>query len=694
MKRYSEVLISAAVGIVLSFGCCFIAGAVSAEDGLSDLRKAREVFLTLTEKNYAPDASVAEDFIRLSEIGRANDVMLLQLYMAVHLPDAEVERIIGLFDWEKGGWKDIDYASKRRARWHPTLHVTRMYALAKLYKAGNERWKGSKELQKLLHGALTLWYDMLPVCPNWWHNEIGVPKKYAAVMLMLRDELSKEEIEGGLKVLDKAKLGRTGQNKMWLAGNNLMRALLVEDEALAQRACRDIKETIFVTEGEGIQPDWSFHQHGPQIQFGNYGLAFVDGVAFWMAILKDTKYDFTKEQKEIMNNLIKEGTSWCVYQGYLDLNFCGRQNFINAGRGKASAFAIAAMYMAMASDDEKDFYTSLANANLVPSMYPNTLVGGRYFWRSDCGIYRRPDWYASVRMHSSRTIGFEFTNNENTLGNFSADGALILMQDAKEFIDIFAYWDWRKIPGVTAYDDGKPMKCDNKDELKKNHSEHVGGLAYDGSMAATMEINRDGLKALKSVFFFDDCIVNLGTDIKGSRDIFNTVTTGIDQTHLSPDGFVNGDIWAYHADRAYLSLDGARMNVTGDLQRGKWDDIEPSFDGRWDEGKVFKCWFDHPMDKVDAGEAGYAYAIFPRTGLKEIKAIAKEWNKKGATKDLKVLSNDGKCQAVLYKGTVCAVMHEPGTYTLGTSTVTAPGPQVYIKSVNGEKVEILPAKAR
>ena len=25
------------------------------------------------------------------------------------------------------------------------------------------------------------------VCSNWWHNEIGVPKKYAAVMLMSVD---------------------------------------------------------------------------------------------------------------------------------------------------------------------------------------------------------------------------------------------------------------------------------------------------------------------------------------------------------------------------------------------------------------------------------------------------------------------------------------------------------------------------
>ena len=127
------------------------------------MKKARETFLRLTEMNYAPDEEVAETMMRLSGEGRANDVMLLQLYMAVHLPDAEVERLLGLFDWEKGAWTDIDYASKIKARWHPSQHVTRLDALAKLYKAGSEKWKGSEKLQKLLHSGIKYWYDLMPV---------------------------------------------------------------------------------------------------------------------------------------------------------------------------------------------------------------------------------------------------------------------------------------------------------------------------------------------------------------------------------------------------------------------------------------------------------------------------------------------------------------------------------------------------
>ncbi len=675
------------VSIALSFMLLLVFSAPAVG---SDMEKAREAFLKITLLDHAPNQEIAEKFVEYSERGRANDVLLMQLYMAVHLPDYEVERLLALFDREAGCWTDIDYMAKDRGRWPSTLHVTRMYALAKAYKAGNEPWKGSESLRKLLHDAMAWWYRNMPECPNWWHNEIGVPKKMAGVLLMMRDELSEEEIAGGLKVLERSQFGRTGQNKAWLAGNNLMKGLLVDDEALVRRACREIQETIYMADGEeGIQPDWSFHQHGPQIQFGNYGLAYAEGLSFWMSVLKGTAYDFSAGQKAMVSNLIKEGISWCVYRGFMDPSYCGRQNFIHGGSGKAFSFAVTARYMAEAFDEEREFYTKLADENLLPSEYPNTLTGMRYFGYSDCGIYRRPDWYASVRMHSSRTIGFEFTNKENTLGNFSADGAVILMQDGKEFTDIFAYWDWRKVPGVTAYDDGKPMKCDNRAEKKKNHSPHVGGLAHEGMMASTMEINRDGIIALKSMFFFEDCIVNLGTGIRGTDADFRSVTTSVDQIHLSEKGFKASDKWAFHADRAYLSLDGAKMTVTGELQRGKWDDIEPSFTDKWDEGKVFKCWFDHPMAEVKEGKASYAYAVFPCTGLGKIKAIAREWERKGCTKDLTVLRNDSLCQAVMYRGRICSVFHEAGTYGLAGRTFTVKNPQIMIWSQTGQNSIIL-----
>lgn len=640
---------------------------------LDDLRKS---FIDASVVTYAPNAEVTERFVHYSDNGRANDVLLLQLYMSVHLPDCEVENLLANFDWESKCWKDIDYADMNRGRWPSTLHITRMYSLAKLYVAGNDKWRSSPQLSRVLHSAMAWWYENMPKCPNWWHNDIGVPKKLTAVLIMMREELSRKEIEGGLKVLERSKFGRTGQNKVWLAGNNLMKGLLIDDEELVIKARDFIAEEMCVTDAEGIQEDWSFHQHGPQIQFGNYGLTYVETLSFWLRVLSGTKYDFTSEQKSVVCNLMKEGICWSVYGGVMDPSYCGRQNFIDGGPGKAFSLAVAAQNMAVAMPEEREFFTNISNECLLPLESANSLTGARYFWRSDCGIYRTADWYASVRMHSERTIGFEFTNKENTLANFSADGAVILMQEGTEFSNIFAYWDWRKVPGVTSYDDGKPIKCDDSIEGKKNHSQHVGGFVHDGIMTATMELNRDGLHALKSVFFFNDCVVCLGTDIKTSRTDVKSVTTAVDQIHLV--GKVKaGKGWVHHAGRGYVSLDGAHMNYTAQTQRGKWDAIDPAFTDKWDEGKVFKCWFEHPAD----GATGkYAYAIVPCLEAAETARFQKSVSKGKDNPPVKVLCNEPSCQAVQHGTSVCAVFHVAGEYTIAGQSYTIQRPCLMINS--------------
>ncbi|MCD8313235.1 MAG: sugar lyase, partial [Bacteroidales bacterium] len=588
----------------------------------SGLDALREAFVQTALTSYSTSEENTWKFIEYSEYGSGNDVLLMQLYMSVLLPDGEVNRLLDAFDLESGSWKDIDYASQDRGKWQSTLHMTRLYALTKLYAAEDSPWKGSERLGAVIHAGLGFWFRTDPVSLNWWHNEIGVPRKLGTIMLMIRDELTDGEMESGLRILERAKFGMTGQNRTWLAGNNLLRGLLIDDKALVLEARYIIAEEICVSEGEGIRDDWSFHQHGAQLQFGNYGLAYADGIALWLRVFAGTRYQFDEEKAGIFSNFFREGLCWCVYRGVFDPSASGRQNFLNAGRGKAYALAVAARNMAVAEPSEADFYNGVADSILDPDR-ENALVGARYYGRSDFGIYRAPAWYSSVRMHSERTIGFEFTNRENTLGNFSADGAVLLMQDADEYENIFACWDWRKVPGVTAYDDGGPIKSDDSPEAKRNDSAHVGGTVAETSagtvMAATMELSRDGLHTLKSAFYFSDCIIELGSDITSANPDFKEVTTAVDQTHLCgdvtygdavagrPDDELSGTDaemgvqWVHHNNRGYVSLDGAGMKVSEAVQKGKWDWIDPAYHDRWDETPVFKCWFDHTAALGETG---------------------------------------------------------------------------------------------
>ncbi|MGN0189275.1 MAG: polysaccharide lyase family 8 super-sandwich domain-containing protein [Candidatus Cryptobacteroides sp.] len=627
---------------------------------------------------YTSDSEVAGKFIEYSGNGENSiDVMLMQLYFAVDLPQDEIDRLLGLLT--DGIWKDIDYSDRSRGGWKPTLHVTRILALARAYCSPSSPAYGNAAVGKVVHEAMKWWFDNLPGCPNWWHNEIGVPKKMAAALLLMKDELTQEEINGGMEVLRKSSFGKTGQNKVWLAGNQLMKGLLTDDSPLVREAVRQITEEIRVTEAEGIKPDWSFHQHGMQVQFGNYGLAFAEGVSFWMRVLDGTEYSFSQEDYDIIGHYVLDGLCRTVWKGFFDPSFCGRQLHIGGGRGKAFSIAVVAGNLLASSwcghgvgtptEDmlrRRELVSNLMESIYYPDNSVNGLTGAVYFPYSDCGIYRTRDWYASIRMSSERTIGFEFTNNENRLANFSADGALLVMTDGKEYEDVFACWDWRMVPGVTAYDDGQPIRCRKEEFHRRNHSGNVGGRVEGNLMASWMELDRDSLHAFKSAFFFPECIVALGAGIKSFDPSFRELTTSVDQTNLSGE-IMAGKGWVWHNGKAYISLDGREMNFSDGFQEGSWENMAPFYKGVSDRRRIFKCWFRHKSG--DTPEE-YAYMVVPGVSADDVVRLASH-------PIVKVLRNDASCQAVSCGENVCVVVHTPGKYRIGRTVIESAGQEAF-----------------
>lgn len=662
----------------------------------------REAFIRASAATYAPNDSITRRFIEYSDHGRANDVLLLQLYMSVHLPEDEVKALLSSISPD-GEWSDIDYTDQTRGRWMPTLHLTRLYALTKLYvDPGNPHFRDPR-FHDVIHTGIAYWLRLDPHCPNWWHNEIGVPKKLTTILLMLGDEATPQEIEGCLRILERSPFGRTGQNKVWLAGNNLMKGLLIDDEKLVLKARDTMAEETHQTCDEGIQPDWSFHQHGPQIQFGNYGLTYAELLSFWCRVLQGTPYMFTDEQYLTLERMITRGICRSVWHGLMDPSFCGRQVFIDAGRGKALSLAVAAQNMAATGRADKQIFEHISREILYPDRYANTQTGADYYYRSDCGIFRTREWYASIRMHSLRTIGFELTNGENTLANFSADGALLNMQDGTEYENIFACWDWRCVPGTTAYDDGRPIKSSDRPADKLNRSSRVGGVATDDLLCTSMELQRDSLHAFKSNFFFDDLILALGSDIRSDdpshREIFTTLeqnrlrgdvtvgtaagTSRIDPSDPRLERLAAGELrWVHHDNRGYVLLSEAPVRLSTLEQVGKWDAIDPFFKDKSDSARIFKCRIDHTV-----GAAGsYAYAILPTRSAEQTARFAER-------PDVEILRNDARCQAIRHKGAVCAVFHEPGDVVFGPYSLTMDVPGIVI--LKGNRVSVaLPTNDR
>src|SRR5262249_41942871 len=152
----------------------------------------------------------------------------------VELPKTSPEEAAKLLASLKtgGSWPDIDYASQARSSWPPATHLTRVLGLTVYaWRAGTPAADVATALTAI-HAALAFWKQHDYQCPNWWYNQIGVPKMLGNVALLLNANLTSAErdyITG--TVLPRAKVGAmTGQNKVWLAANGLMRAALLNDE--------------------------------------------------------------------------------------------------------------------------------------------------------------------------------------------------------------------------------------------------------------------------------------------------------------------------------------------------------------------------------------------------------------------------------------------------------------------------------
>ena len=216
-----------------------------------------------------------------ASISETNDIILLrQQFVKYLIGDVPNDSVVGgLFQQLKanGTWDDINYKSDRRGSWETLQHLTRLVSLSQAYANPDSRYYENPELLQSILSGLNHWLDEDYVNSNWWNGKIGAPEAMLKTFLLLEEDLPEEVLSRAQSsVLKRTAMGMTGQNKVWLAGIAFMKAVLEEDRPTMEVAAKTIWSELKVTTDEGIQPDWSFHQHGPQQQFGNYGQHFAE----------------------------------------------------------------------------------------------------------------------------------------------------------------------------------------------------------------------------------------------------------------------------------------------------------------------------------------------------------------------------------------------------------------------------------
>ena len=576
------------------------------------------------------------------------DEIYVELYQRKPPTASVIEKLLNDFKSDST-WTDIDYTDTEASGWQLKTHVDRMLTLTKEYRGKPSVFYQDQHVKKVIHHALGYWFKHMPQNDNWWYNEIGIPKSLGPVLILLQEELSKQEYKDGLKVMNQADFGRTGQNKVWQACNVFYKALLIDDATLARQARDTIVSEIKIADLEGIKADFSFQQHGPQQQFGNYGLAFFTTMASYASIFANTSFELDPDQIGILRNLFDQGFNQLTWKGYFDINSLGRQFFKHTQIQKALALGFAANDLKTVDPEYVGIYEQFINRNFSDHN-SNHLTGITNYFLSDMTVYRSKDWYTSIKMSSKRVIGAEAGNKENLKGYYLGDGAYYLQRTGKEYYDIFPLWNWRHLPGITAFESEAPL-----DVLPwtgyRNNADFVGGIANGMNGVTAFELQRDSLSAKKSYFFINNQLVCLGAGISTSQS--DPVVTTLDQSWLQgPVTYASNGLktlkleseitnqkvaWVSHNHMTYVPLENTILDISNKTHKGSWHEIIAKYPNESILGDLFTIKVSSEMTPKNGS---YAYAILPNFKPETAKPI---------DLDFEIVRNDDQAQIVKSK---------------------------------------------
>jgi chondroitin AC lyase len=623
-----------------------------------------------------------------SDLATIAERLLVDLYQV-----PEIGRVRGLVaDIQADGrWADVDYANMDTTHWKPIGHLRNLLLMAQAWRTEGSELKGDNDLEEAIFRALDHWLEKDYRRP-WWYNAIGIPGVLANVMLLIDADLDDSRRELGCKILERAILGTTGQNLVWQANITVKRAILQRDPDLAAEAYKLIASEIKISTGEGVQPDFSFHQHGPCLYNHGYGAGFARDCSKTAVLVSGTHFAFPKKQVDILAGYILDGSQWMIRGQNPEIGAKGRE--ITRANLNVLYLVDAARNMAVACPERADAFEALAVS--IESGTAPPMEGNRSFWCSDFMAHHRKAFYASARAHSSRIVNTDGLSgcDEGQKSHHISDGASFVYRTGREYADIFPVWDWRKIPGTTVVLGpdfaGDPKRLGTTDFVG-GVSDGVYGLFVCDLVREASPLDQvqpprkddpppeadapspDTLRARKAWFFFDDEVVCLGAGISVSGEGRDPAVTTLNQCLLNGpiaaadgsggcDELASGNhvlqdaAWVHHDGIAYVFYDPQTVHIDAAPRTGSWDLIATQASDAPVTKDVFTVWVDHgPHPRAET----YAYVAVPGVESGDVQAYADSL-------PVQVLANTPQVQAVqhLENSLTLAAFYEPGVLAL------------------------------
>lgn len=577
----------------------------------------------------------------------------------------------------RGAWVDIDYRDDGATKWKPRKHLRRLMEMAQAWASPSSPLYQDKALQDACILALDHWLVNDYQSKNWWFNELSTPMNLGTIMLLLEPALTPVQKEQGAAIL--ARGWARPDKEDWEANLNqvdrayirILHGCLLQDPAMLEEAFAAATFTLArnpqeARETGGIQPDLSFHMHGPLLYTNGYGLKYPEYILAIARFGQGTQWALSEAKKDNLLAFMLDHQRWTVRGDWLDPSTIGR-NISRPGADESHPLGEAITLFKTLDPPRSTELEAYAKQLKGQGQGP---IGNKHFWNSDYMVHRRSGVLVTVKMASNRTRATEMGNGENLKGTHLSQGAAFVLRNGDEYTGIYPVWDWRRIPGVTAAQDPGPFQQFKWGRGSEGASAFTGGVSDGQHGLAATKFGFEGLTAKKAWWLVDDLLVALGAGISQPEGSLPVVTT-LDQRRLagelqvaSPEGgplrMLPGKdgtaAWAWNGGVGWASLTDAPLLVRDRGQVGTWKAINQRQDGDPQKERVLTLWVDHG---VAPKEARYAYLVGLDHSAQAFAALA-------SSPPVSILANTPTLQAIAYpkKGMAGAVFYTPGTVDL------------------------------
>ncbi|HVU57689.1 MAG TPA: polysaccharide lyase family 8 super-sandwich domain-containing protein [Puia sp.] len=579
-------------------------------------------------------------------------------------------------------WTDIDYGNQQRANWQLWTHLKRTRDIALEWSDPRSGHYHDSTWWLVINQALDHWLQHRYHNPNWWHNEIGVPQCMRDILVLTGDQLTAERKQGALEVMKQLRVQApgAGANLAWSADLGLHYGALIGDEALVRRCADLLIGEIHITTGDGIQPDYSFHQHSARLQMYQYGAAFLEQNVRLAWQLKGTPWAFPEEKIRLLSDFVLQGWQW-MCRGINTVPGTIDRSVSRIGALHSADMRSPAPYLCEIAPSEAKAFQAIAARQ---SGGGEPLQGFRYYPYSDFAVWQGGKFSFFLKTLSDRTLPAESINSENLKGRLMNSGDAYIIRNGMEYFNLMPVWDWNKLPGITSFPGAVRIV---RHPFAGSVTDSISGLTVmDYEMKDSVG---HSLRAKKYWACHDGVVVCLiaGVDLArgpGSPLAPDSAFTVLDQCRKQGD-VVSGDGWVWHSGLAYMVLGRDKLQVhTGEVS-GSWQSINQSLPATLVKDSVFM-----PIVYYRAGgpfSSGYIIAACDGPG---------QAAKMG--KGQKILRNDTACQAVRFADgvTLCAFW-QPGEVRLGhgqqlqvdqSCLVLVSGDRLYVSSATHVRKEV------